>query len=112
MRVSECRSSSYEVVVLGELGAPVLAFCTRPPTHNETSGVFQLRVGGGQGIADVAATLQAAGLKILSIRRVSEREAWAVGRVLAAAHPERVMTPATSYGNVAHKQDMGPRGSL
>jgi len=47
----------------------VLAFCALP-AHYELSGVFQLRVGDGDGIEDLAATLQKAGLMILSIRRV------------------------------------------
>jgi len=76
MNSSECNRSSYQVVVRGELGPAVLAFCTRPPTHNETSGVFQLRVRDGQGIADLAATVEAAGLTILSIRQVTEAETW------------------------------------
>jgi hypothetical protein len=74
MRANEPTRSSYQVVVLGELRPAVLAFCVRPPTRNQTSGVFRLRVGEGQGIAELAAMLQAAGLMVLSIRQMSERE--------------------------------------
>jgi hypothetical protein len=45
---------------------------------SQTSSVFQLRAQDGQGIADIAATLQAAGLMILSIRQVTMRETWAI----------------------------------
>lgn len=83
MSASECHNSSYQVVVLGELRPAVLAFCARPPTHNETSHVFQLRVGDGQGIAELAATLEAAGLMILSIRQVTQREAWGAASLSA-----------------------------
>jgi hypothetical protein len=76
MRVSEGHQTSYQVVVLGELKPAVLAFCGGTPTHNEASGVFRLRLREGQGIAEVAAMLQAAGVMILSIRLVSQREAW------------------------------------
>ncbi|HET6294244.1 MAG TPA: hypothetical protein VFG33_12740 [Kribbella sp.] len=77
MSTSECHQSSYQVVVLGELRPAVLAFCAQPPTLNETCGVFQVRVNDGEGVADLAAMLQAAGLVILSIRQVHESEAWA-----------------------------------
>jgi hypothetical protein len=83
MSASECHQSSYQVVVLGELRPAVLAFCAQPPTHNETSGVFQLRVHDGEGIADLAARLQAAGLMILSIRQVRQSEEWAGERLSA-----------------------------
>lgn len=76
MRTSERTRPSYQVVVLGELEPAVLAYCVRPPTHNQTSGVVRLRVREGQGIAELAAMLQAAGLMILSIRQLSERETW------------------------------------
>jgi hypothetical protein len=76
MRASECHTSSYHVIVLGELRPAVLAFCTRPPAHNETSSVFQLRVREGQGIAELVAMLQAAGVMILSIRQVTPPEVW------------------------------------
>ena len=72
-------NSSYQVVVLGELGPAFVAFCARTPVyHSETSSVFQLRARDGQGIADLAARVQAAGLMILSIRQVAVREVWAV----------------------------------
>lgn len=83
MRTSEVHKSSYEVVVLGELGPAVLAFCARPPTHSETSRAFQLRLHDGQSIADLAAMLQAADLVILSIRLVSPRETRAAESVSA-----------------------------
>jgi hypothetical protein len=77
MKISESHGSSYQVVVLGELGPAILAFCAHPPAHNETSGVFQLRVRDGEGIADLVARLEAAGLMILSIRQVTQDEVWA-----------------------------------
>ena len=83
MRTSEVHKSSYEVVVLGELGPAVLAFCARPPTHSETSRAFQLRLHDGQNIADLAAMLQSAGLVILSIRLVPPRETWVDASVSA-----------------------------
>jgi hypothetical protein len=76
MSASEVHQASYQVIVLGELKPAVLAFCIRPPTHTETSGVCRLRVREGQGIAELAAMLQAAGLRILSIRQLSPDEAW------------------------------------
>ena len=71
MRTNERHDPSYQVVVQGELRPAVLAFCAGPPAHHETSGVFRLRVRDDQGIADLAAMLQAAGLMILSIRQVT-----------------------------------------
>jgi len=79
MRPVERHNSSYQVVVLGELGPAFLASCARlRAEHSQTSTVFQLSADDGQGIADIAATLQAAGLMILSVRQVTVREAWAV----------------------------------
>ncbi|HET6985969.1 MAG TPA: hypothetical protein VFI00_05105 [Kribbella sp.] len=83
MKSSEHNGSSYQVIVRGELRPAVLAFCTRPPTRNETSGVFQLRLPDGEGIADVVATLQEAGLTILSVRQVAPEEAWADASISA-----------------------------
>jgi len=83
MRTSEGCRSSYQVVVLGELGPAVLAFCVRPPAYDETSGVFQVRLHDGQGIADLVALLQAVGLSILSIREVSPRETWTAASIPA-----------------------------
>jgi hypothetical protein len=83
MRTNEGCRSSYQVVVVGELGPAVLAFCARPPTHSETSRAFQVRLRDGQGIAEVAAMLQTAGLIIVSIRLVSQRETWAPASVSA-----------------------------
>jgi hypothetical protein len=68
---------SYQVVVLGELGPAFLALCGPLRADSQTSSVFQVRAPDGQGIADLAAMLQAAGLMILSIRQVSGRETWA-----------------------------------
>lgn len=76
MSAGEAHQSTYQIVVLGELRPAVLAFCAQAPTH-KTSDVFQLRVSEGEGIADLAATLQAAGLMILSIRLVPQKEVWA-----------------------------------
>jgi hypothetical protein len=81
MTAAEHFGSSYQIVVLGELGPVLLAFCARrPPDRNETCGVFQLRIPDGQGIAELAAMLQAADLTIVSIRQVTEREVWAETR--------------------------------
>jgi secreted protein with Ig-like and vWFA domain len=77
MRPVERHNSSYQVVVLGELGPAFLALCAPLRADSQTSSVFQLRAQDGQGIADLAAMLQAAGLMILSIRQVSVRETWA-----------------------------------
>jgi hypothetical protein len=75
MRPVERHKASYQVVVLGELVPEFLAFCAPARAgDSQTSSVFQLRVQDGQGIADLAAMLQAAGLMILSIRQVSVRE--------------------------------------
>ena len=71
MSPSECREPSYQVIVQGELRPPVLAFCAGPRAQYETSGAFRLRVRDDQGIAELAARLQGAGLMILSIRRVT-----------------------------------------
>jgi hypothetical protein len=84
MRPTERHNSSYQVVVLGELGPAFLAFCAPVRAgDSQTSSVFQLRAQDGQGIADLAAMLQAAGLMILSIRQVSGRETWAATGVSA-----------------------------
>lgn len=68
-----CRPS-YQVVVQGELRPAVLAFCAGPRADHKTSGAFRIRVREDQGIADLAAMLQAAGLTILSIRQVTPAE--------------------------------------
>lgn len=77
MSATEQHGWSYQVVVQGELGPGVLAFCALP-AHYELSDVFQLRVRDGDGIDDLAATLQAAGLMILSIRRIAVHDTRAV----------------------------------
>jgi hypothetical protein len=76
MRASEHHDPSYQVVVAGELKPAVLAFCLRHPVQDVTCGVFQVRVREDQGIADIAAKVQAANLMILSIRRMTEPEPW------------------------------------
>jgi hypothetical protein len=84
MRPVERHNSSYQIVVLGELGPAFLAFCgPLRARDSQTSSVFQLRAHDGQGIADIAAMLQAAGLMILSIRQVTVRETWAVAGLSA-----------------------------
>ncbi|MFG1813648.1 hypothetical protein ACGFIF_07795 [Kribbella sp. NPDC049174] len=87
MRATECHDSSYQVVVAGELQPAVLAFCVRQPAQDLTCQVFQLRVDDDQGIADVAATVQAANLMILSIRRVAQRETWPLARPFRRREP-------------------------
>jgi hypothetical protein len=74
MSASEDHGATYQVVVLGELKPAVLAFCVRPPALIKTTGVFRLRVREDQGIAELAAMLQAAGVMILSIRQLSPDE--------------------------------------
>ncbi|MGW1339525.1 hypothetical protein ACWCOV_00620 [Kribbella sp. NPDC002412] len=69
-----CRPS-YQVVVQGELRPAVLAFCAGPRADHKTAGAFRVRVHDDQGIADLAAMLQAAGLTILSIRQVTPTDA-------------------------------------
>jgi hypothetical protein len=71
MAAHECRGSSYQVAVQGELKPPVLIFCAGPLAHHKTSGVFRLQVHDEQGIADLVAMLQTAGLMILSIRQLT-----------------------------------------
>ena len=71
MPTREHREPSYQVVVQGELRPAVLAFCAGPLAEHKTSGVFRMRVPESQGIADLAAMLQTAGLMILSIRQVT-----------------------------------------
>ena len=79
MRPIKRHNSSYQVVVPGELAPAFLAFCAPVRAgDSQTSSVFQLSAHDGQGIADIAAMLQAAGVMILSIRQVSVRETWAV----------------------------------
>jgi len=68
-----CRPS-YQVVVQGELRPAVLAFCAGPRADHQTSGTFRIRIREDQGIADLVAMLQAAGLMILSIRQVNPAE--------------------------------------
>ena len=70
MAAHEC-GSSYQVAVQGELRPPVLVFCAGPLAHHRTSGVFRMQVHDGQGIADLVAMLQTAGMMILSIRQVT-----------------------------------------
>ena len=74
METRERGGASYQVAVQGELRPAVLAFCAGPLVGHETSGVFRLRIRDDQGIADLVAMLQAAGLMILSIRQVAPSE--------------------------------------
>jgi hypothetical protein len=71
MTTHEYRRPSYQVAVQGELKPAVLVFCAGPQAHHQTSGVFRLRVDDEQGIAELVAMLQTAGLTILSIRQVT-----------------------------------------
>ncbi|TDW77232.1 hypothetical protein [Kribbella pratensis] len=71
MAAHERRGPSYQVAVQGELRPPVLVFCAGPRAHHQTSGVFRLQVHDEQGIADLVAMLQTAGMMILSIRQVT-----------------------------------------
>ncbi|MFF0341820.1 hypothetical protein [Kribbella sp. NPDC004875] len=71
MKPRELRGPSYQVVVQGDLRPAVLAFCAGPFAEHETFGAIRLRVREGQGIADLVAMLQAAGLRILSIRQLT-----------------------------------------
>ena len=76
MRVGE----DHELVVPGRRAGELIAGgprVLRPTTgsQRDLSGL-PVAVRDGQGIADIAAMLQAAGLMILSIRQVTQREAW------------------------------------
>ncbi|MGW7680723.1 hypothetical protein ACWGID_08300 [Kribbella sp. NPDC054772] len=75
MKPRECRGPSYQVVVQGDLRPAVLAFCAGPFAEHETFGAIRLRVREGQGIADLVAMLQSAGLMILSIRQLTPADA-------------------------------------
>jgi hypothetical protein len=74
MNAGEHRHPSYQVVVQGELRSAVLAFCAGPAARCTTSGTFRLRVHDDRGIADLVAMLGAAGLTILSIRQLTDRD--------------------------------------
>ena len=74
MKARERSVPSYQVIVGGEMAPAVRAFCAGPLACQKTSGAFRLRVGGDQGIADLAAMLQASGLVILSIRQLTPWE--------------------------------------
>lgn len=75
MTTREGRGASYQVTIRGELKPAVLTFCAGPQADHETSGVFRLQVHDDQGIADLVAMLQAAGLTILGIRQVTQSDA-------------------------------------
>lgn len=67
---------SYQVTLPGQFGPAFLAtFAAMGVGHAATSSVFLLPERAGQGLADIAAMLQARGLVILGIRRVVEAEA-------------------------------------
>lgn len=83
MKPAERHEPSYEVVVQGELRPAVLAFCAGPPACHQMSGVFRVRVRDDQGIAGLVATLQAAGLMILSIRQVTPADGLVAANVPA-----------------------------
>lgn len=74
MTPHEHREPSYQVVVEGNLRPAALAFCSGLLGGHKTAGAFQLRMRDDQGIADLVARLQVAGLMILSIRRLSPAE--------------------------------------
>lgn len=64
--------SSYQIALPGEFGPAFLAtFAAMGVHHAATSSVFLLPVAHEQGIPDVTAMLQARGLVILDIRRVT-----------------------------------------
>ena len=64
--------SSYQVTLAGSLGPTFLATCAALGVgHAATSSAFLLRLDDDKGVPDIAAMLQARGLVILDIRRVS-----------------------------------------
>ncbi len=64
--------SSYQVAVPGDLGPAFLAaFAAMGVDHAATSSVFLLPDPSGRGIPGIAQMLQARGLVILGIRRVT-----------------------------------------
>lgn len=93
--------SSYQVTLAGSLGPTFLATCAALGVgHAATSSVFLLLLDDGQGIPDIAQMLQARGLVILDIRRVT---APTVTRPCQAmTHPGRVMTPTEPAGRVTN----------
>jgi hypothetical protein len=82
--------SSYQVILQGELWPATLAFCAGPAAGHRTAKAFRLRMPDGQGIADLVARLQVAGLMILSIRQLTPAEAALAG----PARPVPVRTDA------------------
>lgn len=85
--------SSYQVAVPGHFGPALLAaFAAMGVDHAATSSVFLLPDPSGRGIPDIAQMLQARGLVILGIRRVTARPA----AHQPAAPDEPVRAPAIS----------------
>lgn len=79
---------SYQVVLAGDVRPATLAFCAGPSVDHRTAGVFRLRLREDQGIDDLVARLQVAGLTILSIRQLTPAEVAAPAPAPAPAPPE------------------------
>jgi hypothetical protein len=72
MRWTSDTERSYQVALPGEFGPTFLAdFADLGVGHTATTSVFLLSVSDHQGIHDIIAMLQARGLEILGIRRVT-----------------------------------------
>lgn len=69
---TQSTGASYEVALPGEFGPALLAtFADLGADHVATSSVFLMPASQGQGVPDIAAMLEARGLVILDIRRVT-----------------------------------------
>lgn len=91
---------SYQVTLPGQFGPAFLAtFAAMGVGHAATSSVFLLPERAGQGLADIAAMLQARGLVILGIRRVVEPDAGpSAGSPATTVPPADPADPATLGG--------------
>ncbi|HEY9334250.1 MAG TPA: hypothetical protein VIQ79_07515 [Kribbella sp.] len=80
MTSREHHGPSYQVVLQGNVRPATLAFCAGPQAGHRTAGAFRLRVRDDQGIADLVARLEGAGMVILSIRQLTPAEVAAAPR--------------------------------
>jgi len=100
-------AGSYQVTLPGQFGPAFLAtFAAMGVGHAATSSVFLLPERAGQGLADIAAMLQARGLVILGIRRVVEPDTGpSVGP--SAGLPETTVPPAdpAALGGAAARRE-------
>lgn len=101
-------AGSYQVTLPGQFGPAFLAsFAAMGVGHAATSSVFLLPERAGQGLADIAAMLQARGLVILGIRRVVEPDAGPfTGPPATTLHR---LTPPRSAGTPTRREAHRPR---